>query len=296
MTNNISDIPLLVISCDRYKDLWSPFFAIFKKRWPDCPFPLYLGSNHNICTVPGVSSIAIGEDNSWADGVRRMLDQLNSDHVIIFLEDFFILESVDTKRVIDLVDTAVSERVGCLRLIAGLPLALPPTEPLPERPDIGVIQKGAPYRVSAQVAVWQVETLRKLLIPGMSAWEFEEIGTAISEEIDDLFWGVYEAAIKYAQCVEKGRWKPEGLELCRNEGVNVDLSARSAFTPEELDQHYRTGSITYCIRRNPFDLRLWWILFMRSVSPSTSKYILKCRLRYKLNRIKRRNGNKGLMQ
>jgi len=36
---------ILIPSCDKYSDLWRPFFTLFWRHWPDCPFPVYLGSN-----------------------------------------------------------------------------------------------------------------------------------------------------------------------------------------------------------------------------------------------------------
>ena len=33
---------ILIVSCDKYSDLWDPFFKLFFKFWPDCPFNIYL--------------------------------------------------------------------------------------------------------------------------------------------------------------------------------------------------------------------------------------------------------------
>lgn len=169
-----------------------------------------------------------------------MLDCIDSKYVLIFLEDFLLRKPVDSQRVAQLVNLAVEQKVGCLRLAAGLPLAFPPSRPVPGFPGIGVIEKGEPYRVSAQAAIWEVPVLRQLLVPGMTAWEFEEIGTMLSAKLSQPFWAVYESAIEYSQCVEKGRWKPEGLEICRRANISADLSARRAFTPEELVCYFKT--------------------------------------------------------
>ena len=37
-----SSVALLVISIDR--DLWPPFFELLWRHWPDCPYPIHLGS------------------------------------------------------------------------------------------------------------------------------------------------------------------------------------------------------------------------------------------------------------
>jgi hypothetical protein len=95
--------------------------------------------------------------------------------------------------------------------------------------------------VSAQAALWRVDALRHYLAPGFSAWDFEHTGTQMSRYTDHRFLGPFEPAIDYEQVVEKGRWKPEGLAICRELGVSVDFSRRPAFTVQELEAHYQRG-------------------------------------------------------
>jgi hypothetical protein len=241
-------IPLLVVSCDKYADLWPPFFALLAKRWPDCPFPIWLGTNTIRYEHPQVRTALIGEDVSWASGIRNMLEQLGSEHVLVFLEDFLLEAPVDTAAVVRLVDIARRERIGCLRLVAHLPLAFPPSGALAGHPDLGELVKGEVNRVTLQVAVWHVETLMRLLVPGATPWEFEMIGSALSERLPDPFWSVLETVIRYQQVIEKGKWTPSGLRLCADAGVQIDTAARPAFTNEELARHYdrsNEGMATY---------------------------------------------------
>lgn len=172
-----------------------------------------------------------------------MLDRLSdlhpgSDYVLLFLEDFFLTARVDTPRVVELIRVARQRGVGCLRLASGLPLALPPTDQLPEVPGIGNIGPGEPYRVTLQVAIWRIETLRKLLVPGLSAWEFEQIGTQMSEGLEDEFLGVIKPAVDYCQAVEKGKWKQEGLAVLREAGLESGKLSRGVFSEAELASHY----------------------------------------------------------
>jgi hypothetical protein len=231
------ETPILVVSCDRYADLWKPFFEIFHLRWPDCPFPMYLGTNHATYDDPRVTTIHVGEDRDWSTNVRTMLDALGSEHVIFFLEDFLLLHDVDSRAIEALVDVARNERLGCLRLVGEMPLAFDPTRPVPGYANLGELAPRQINRVTAQVAIWNVETLRNLLIPGANAWEFEIVGSALSRRFPDRFWGVYKSPIWYEQSVEKGKWKPAGLQLCADAGVSVDLSARGVFTEAELHEH-----------------------------------------------------------
>ena len=233
---------LLVISCDRYDDLWLPFFTLFHKHWPDCPYPLFLGTNHKRYDDERVTTIPIGEDLSWAQGARLMLNAIESEYAITFLEDFLIEKPVDTEKIERLVEIARIEKLGCLRLAAGQPLAYAPTRPAEGYPGLGVVEPGEPYRVSAQVAIWHRPTLEKFLIPGASPWEFEVIGSALSNHEPERFWAVYEPAIVYDQVIEKGKWKPEGLQLAIEAGVKPDLGTREVFSPQQLAEHIERAS------------------------------------------------------
>src|SRR5258708_6971033 len=236
-------VPLLVVSCDKYADVWPYFFGLFRLRWPDCPFPILLGSNQLSPELPGVTSVPVGPDSSWSTGVRKMLDRVTelhpgADYLLVFLEDFMLTAPADTRRILELVQTARRNKIGCLRLAAGLPLALPPTHELSELPGVGVVAPGEPYRVTLQVAVWRIETLRQLLPPGLSAWDFETIGTHMSEGLDDPFWAVVRPAIEYEQAIEKGKWKPEGLAILRNAGLDASALTRGVFSEADLVSHY----------------------------------------------------------
>ena len=39
------DVAFLIVSCDRYSDLWEAFFTLLSKYWPDKNFHTYLLSN-----------------------------------------------------------------------------------------------------------------------------------------------------------------------------------------------------------------------------------------------------------
>ena len=301
--------PILVVSCDKYSDLWRPFFEIFWKRWPDCPYPVYLGSNFKTYQDERVTPINIGDDISWTSGVRQMLRHINAEYFILFLEDFLIKQRVNTEAVDRLVRVARERQLGCLRL-SPLPPPTPlPAQPIADLPDLGVVLPGDAYRVSTQPAVWRISTLQRLLLPGFSAWEFESIGSQLSSYMPDVFWGPYQFAIVYDHGVEKGKWKPQGLSICRQAGVEVDLDERSAFSEHELQTHNmarKKGSKQYemkstaikhfldgqrlqgfwlglhYLRTNPIRLQSWAILLFGLLGSRSISWLQKQHLRLKV--------------
>jgi hypothetical protein len=223
--------PILVVSCDAYADLWDPFFALFRRAWPHCESPMFLGTNYKHYQDPSVTVIAVGEDRSWAENVRVMLDRIHAERVILLLEDFLFTRSVDGARVAILAELAVKENLHCLRLTP----KLAPTKRLLNDEKVGELRPGDAWRVSTQAAIWKVDTLRELLRPGMTAWNFEFDGSATAaERFPDKFWGTYDEVLPYVNGVERGKWLAKGLSLCREAGVAVTLGNRQR-TPRRTE-------------------------------------------------------------
>jgi hypothetical protein len=314
--------PILVLSCDRYADLWKPFFALFWKHWPDCRHPVYLGTNFQTFADPRVTTLAIGEDVDWASSVRRMLDRIGSDRVVLLLEDFFLEERVDSAAVDRLLEVARAREVGCLRLSPHPPPFSVARNPVPEFPDINRIPAGNPYRVSAQAAVWDTVTLRRLLIPGFSAWDFELVGTEMSQDLEEEFWESGVSTVIYDHGVEKGKWKQRGLDVLRRADIEVDLESRAAFTSDEFARHhdalvalreeffvrdravaaFRAGRRLRGLREagpllaaHPLRLRNWVLLAFGIAGPWALRWLDRQRVRAKISaaRRKHRRGRLG---
>jgi hypothetical protein len=306
----VASLPVLVISCDRYADLWRPFFELFWRRWPDCRGPVYLGSNFETFADLRVRTLRAGRDVAWAASVRSMLSQIHADYLIVMLEDFLLTQTVDNARIERLADIAVSEQLGCLRLYS----IYPPEHAIARYPDLGAFEPGDNWRITAQAAIWRVETLRRLLVPGFSAWDFELIGSQMSDFMLDRIWGVKEPALVYDHAIEKGRWRPQGLAICREAGIEVELTKRGAFTPEELWQHEQAGiesgraaqrktdairrfregrraagmsDLLWCLRQQPVSPQLWAIAAAGCFGPRSMTWLQKLDLRAKIARARR---------
>ncbi|MGA8027664.1 MAG: hypothetical protein WB992_11005 [Bryobacteraceae bacterium] len=217
----------LVVSCDRYRDLWRPFFALFWRYWPDCPFPVYLGSNFETYSDERVTSLTAGEDESWSKNLRFFLNRLDSEYVLLLLEDFFLNRTVSTATLID--------HLNALDQLGGSVLRLRPNPPpdIPVRgyPTIGSIYRFAPFRVSAQASIWKRLDLLALLRDGESAWEFERQATIRSQSRANGFFCTYAAKLPYRHVVEQGKWFWSAAPLYKKENIGCDFNARLVMGP-----------------------------------------------------------------
>ena len=90
---------VLVSSCDKYEDAWRPFFKLVEKFWGDSPFTFYLNTetkgNDSIEYKNGVAVLNTPASVSWGARLRGCLERIDSDYVILLLEDFFLQDYVD---------------------------------------------------------------------------------------------------------------------------------------------------------------------------------------------------------
>lgn len=110
-------VAILVVSCDKYSDTWEPFFTLLLKYWKECPYLIYLGTNEKDFYHEKVKVIKIGSDKGWTESIVKMLDVIDSDYVLMALDDFLFGDYTDNAKVCEYIEFAVKENIGCLRMV-----------------------------------------------------------------------------------------------------------------------------------------------------------------------------------
>ncbi len=89
----------MVNSCDLYEDTWYPFFKLLQMQWSDCPYRIVLNTETKKydCPFMNVETINSGDGLSWTARLRYALNNIDSEFVLFFLEDFFLLKPVKTE-------------------------------------------------------------------------------------------------------------------------------------------------------------------------------------------------------
>jgi hypothetical protein len=217
---------MLVVSCDKYADLWSPFFTLLGRFWPDCPFNVYLLTNRLKFSHPGVGCLSIGDDISWSDNLAAAVHQLPYEYIFLHLEDLLLTGPVDGERVTCAMNRAVALQANYIRLN--------PSQ-RPDRPyddTLGLVSPGTVYRTSTVMSVWRKPVLLDLLRSGESAWDFEIRGSVRSDEYDG-FYSVWQDCFPIINSVIKGKWTRTAVERLRSLGVKIDPASRAVMTQSE---------------------------------------------------------------
>jgi hypothetical protein len=224
-SKNDKAVAFVVVSCDKYADLWDPFFHCLQKYWPDCPYKVYLVTNEKDYTDTAASVIKIGTDRSYSDNLRAAIAQIDEPWLILWLEDVFISKPVDTGRLRQIVAKAQSIPVGYLKISPDLPLSYEGSED----DEIAPLPRGIRYRSAVGLSLYRKDTLKKLLVPGASAWDLDT--SRISDGLDEPFFALTPTAalrppIIWVHGVIKGRWCWPALGFLKREGFQKTLNGR----------------------------------------------------------------------
>jgi hypothetical protein len=230
---------VIVSSFDSYQDLWEPFFTLFFRYWPDCPFPVYLIANRQRYPDRRVTTLLLGEDRNWATNMRAALAMIPQPYLIYMQEDYLLERPVDTGRILRLADYMQQRRAACLRLYP----SPGPDRPCADNLEVGEIDRLAPYRVCLQAALWDRQALESLLVDGESAWNMEGRGSIRSRSLAQPFLSVRrdprtgrisDPALPYfCTGVIRGRWVRGAVALCAREGIAIDRARRAVETPSQ---------------------------------------------------------------
>jgi hypothetical protein len=242
---------VLIMSCDGYSDLWPPFFNLFWRYWSDCPWPVYLGTNQRSFSDERVVTIAAGE-TEWSQRLRFCLNRIDTDFVLLLLEDYFLDRPVSTSLLLQNLATLANLNGSQLRLF---PIPGPDCR-LSSHPALGTIHPRAAYRVSTQAAFWIRTHLLDLLADNESIWQFEWNATHRSRSLTARYYATNKPLIHYRQVVERGEWFRGAARYFRIQKIGCDFTARPIMNRRLALKRSITTAVRYFKLRLTARLRL----------------------------------------
>jgi len=263
-------ISIVVPSWDGYHDVWRPFFKCFFDSWPDCPYPIFLGTGEKESPDARVSVIKLGEDSGYSDNLSTLLSRVPSQWMILWTEDLLIQRKVRSRDLSVLIEQAMELDTGYLRL-ACPPLSLTSLacrSPTQITDGIWRIPKGTRYRVGITVGLWKKTVLSRLLRAGESAWDLEIHGSKRSDQFSEEFLTINTETgpISLVNGVWKGSWTWPALRLVKEKDLEFELSHRGQQGWLGHVRHSIYGRARYLAYRLGF---LWMSKHVLDVIPSS---------------------------
>lgn len=216
-------LTIVVDSFDGYSDLWPSFFEIFKKNWPDCPYQLKLVSNHKVHS--NIDTICTGDETCWSERTYKALKQIDTEYVLLLLEDYFLGELVKNDSITEIIEYMKQNNADYFRLTNI------PTSRFSNGEKFFNLYADEEYAINLQASIWRttflLESLKKY--PG-NAWEFEigflkEAVKANHKPLINCF-GVSIDPLHIHNGVLKGKWFPKEIKYFSKQGIDIQWQER----------------------------------------------------------------------
>lgn len=232
----MKNLAVVVMSSDRFMDVWNPFYYFFEKHWQDCNLPIYhISESQKPNTSLPINHIKT-LSKSWSEMLSNALEEIPENYILLLLADFFLLKKVNAAKLNEYVEILEKENAAFLRVFP----CPGPHQSFKNYLDIGLINKNTPYSISTQATIWNKKDLQILLSKFKDDSELEIIGSMRSSEIKKELLSVKingnrkklgegNYAFTYlCTAVVKGKWTREAINLCKKENIKLDLNYRKA--------------------------------------------------------------------
>lgn len=187
----LENCALLVSSCDKNEDLWDMFFHYLHKNWEDCNIPIYLNTEsksyqNSYFDVRTFQLFPEGYHDQWSYRLKKHLELIEEDYVILILDDFFLQDKVDTGELEWCLDTMKkNDKIAffCYDPSPG------PNEECKYR-NYEKKAKKAPFRMNLQAGMWNKKNLLRVLRNHEGPWQFETWGSMRSRRYQLEFYSI----------------------------------------------------------------------------------------------------------
>lgn len=237
MISKNRNLSIFIDSFDGYSDLWNTYFAIFNQYWEDCPFPIYLVSNHKEPVYRNVNVIITGDEIDWFHRTILALSKLKSKYILFTLEDYFLGKKVNNQDLFDILEYMEDNKIICYKML-DWPKS---NKPYKDSRILGGYDKHMDYAINGALAIWDRVYLLELLKSYEdchSCWDFEIYHVKNLNNVRERIPYEYICSDKrdifgYHNGILKGKWIKKTLYYYKKEGIEIDYSKRAVMTHKE---------------------------------------------------------------
>lgn len=232
---------VVVSSCDKNEDLWSPFFQLLNIQWNNRHYPIVLNTeskkfDYKDMNIKTFQFYKLGKKVTWSKRLLKTLKAIDTEYILFMLEDFFLSKPVDQQRIEQCINWMDNDKnISVFSFNKTI------------RPDIRDNKylhfekrsQTSDYRLNCQVAVWRREKLISYLRPHEDPWQFEILGSIRSQRYKEDFYSAIEGYPYvftydlYKHSVTCGKWRDKAIvDLFKEHDIKFDCEKRGFLAKE----------------------------------------------------------------
>lgn len=204
----------VLMAHDKYYWLLRGFQHQWRKHGEYLPVTIAGFSEPDIDLLPGFDFISLGKAKDypaerWSDACLKMLDMIGDNQIIIVLEDYWLTRPINLDA-LNVGKYFMQDHPEALRFdLTTDRLYSQSFQDIGSIGPVDIIKANDPnYCLSLQASLWNVNVLRKILIPGETPWEVELQGSGRAADLE--VYGTRQWPIRYQIMVRSGHFSKSG--------------------------------------------------------------------------------------
>lgn len=225
-----NDLSILISSCNKFSDLWDENIRAYQKYWVDNPYDTFLVTDRNTEWVaPNVSVlVAEGQDN-FPLRIKYALDVIATPYVLVTLDDYFLIDAVENKKIEYLLNEMKKENIQYLSLYNRRVTKKRQYQSLEKLITIDLKKK---YALTLYPAIWDVNFLKKTIQDDLSPWSYEVSLTQIAIRENANCQASLAGVYNILDVVRKGKVLHKAQKYFKENGIDIGSRQSISYATE----------------------------------------------------------------
>lgn len=197
-------LTLLIHSCGAYSDLWDGQIHLLNHYWKarTVNTVILTDTNPNNYAYENINILCAGEKKEITDRLLFALPKIETEYVLVTLDDYYLLDTVDENRLSDILDFMDTHKADYVRLYK-----IPKSKDLVERDiyKIHMEEKKSSYYINLYPGIWRRSFIEKTLTPSLNAWQYEVSLTPKAVKLNANCFMTYGEEYQLLDVVRKGK-------------------------------------------------------------------------------------------
>ena len=224
--DKMKNLAIVIFSCDKNEEQWSPFMRLLNKYWLKHP-KVYLLTETIKC--PFIETINYNYDlNHWTNRIRSSLNDIKEEYIIFISDDCFINNNVNTNKLNKCFDI-LKDNVASINF----ELSFDEHDIDSNYPGFKFKTKESSFRVSLLCGIWQKEKLIKVLEKDANPWEIEieqnDYGFDYYQVTDEKIISWYHDEPYCNAGIREGKWQHGIEDFFKSENIEVDYTKKGFY-------------------------------------------------------------------
>ena len=238
-----NEVTLLINTCDAYEDLWMPFFTLLKKYFSPLHMRILLNTETKNSHFDGLQIETVHSSaKSYGARMRDALNHVDTEYVLLMLDDFFLRRPVEIGRLADIVSWMDADK-DIVYFNTDVAKAVKDLE-VNRYPGYRRLPAGTRYTLNLQAAVWRTKRLKFYWQYDVSPWDWEErCNVLTAKQKQDKFYSALNPEAQFMDYgyipgqwmgICHGKWvENDVVPLFEKEHIEIDFSKRGFIEPNE---------------------------------------------------------------